>query len=54
KDKAPVLDAAKEVFQDLEEIDVAAAANDKLQATNEYTKAIADFDTFFSLIPKSN
>ena len=54
KDKEPVLDAAKEVFQDLEEIDVATAANDKLQATNEYKKAIADFDTFFSLIPKSN
>ncbi|NEQ71672.1 MAG: photosystem II protein PsbQ [Okeania sp. SIO2C9] len=54
KDKTPVLDAAKEVFQDLEEIDVAAAAGDKLQATNEYKKAIADFDTFFGLIPKSN
>ncbi|NES72592.1 MAG: photosystem II protein PsbQ [Okeania sp. SIO2D1] len=54
KDKTPVSDAAKEVFQDLEEIDVAAAAGDKLQASKEYKKAIADFDTFFGLIPKSN
>ncbi|GGA55835.1 photosystem II protein PsbQ [Okeania sp. KiyG1] len=54
KDKGPVSDAAKEVFQDLEEIDVAAAANDKRQATNEYKEAIADFVTFLNLIPKSN
>ena len=54
KDKAPVSDAAKEVFQDLEEIDVAAAAGDKLQAAAEYKKAVADFDTFLGVIPKSN
>ncbi|MEB3340503.1 photosystem II protein PsbQ [Okeania sp.] len=51
KDKAPVIDAAKKVYEDLESIDVAAAANDTTAALNNYEKAVADFDTFLGLVP---
>ncbi|OZH55828.1 hypothetical protein AFK68_02070 [Hydrocoleum sp. CS-953] len=54
KDKTPVLDAAKQVFEDLEDIDVAAAEGDKKQALSEYKKAVADFDTFLGLVPKDS
>ena len=54
KDKTPVLDAAKEIFEDLEDIDVAAAEGDKKQALSEYKEAVADFDTFLGLVPKNS
>ncbi len=54
KDKTPVLDAAKEIFEDLENIDVAAAEGDKKQALSEYKEAVADFDTFLGLVPKNS
>lgn len=54
KDKEPVLDAAKEVFVELEEIDVAAAAGNKKKAITDYREAVADFDTFLGLIPKNS
>ncbi len=54
KDKKPVLNAAKELFEDLEDIDVAAAEADKKQALNNYKEAIADFDTFLDLVPKNS
>ncbi|NEQ39079.1 MAG: photosystem II protein PsbQ [Okeania sp. SIO3I5] len=52
KDKTPVLDAAKQVFGDLQDIDVAAAEGNKKQAISEYKEAVADFDTFLGLVPK--
>ncbi|NES02400.1 MAG: photosystem II protein PsbQ [Okeania sp. SIO2F4] len=54
KDKTPVLDAAKEIFEDLEDIDVAAAEGDKNQALSNYKEAVADFDTFLGLVPKNS
>ncbi|MEM1167985.1 MAG: photosystem II protein PsbQ [Cyanobacteria bacterium P01_H01_bin.35] len=54
KDKTPVLNAAKQVFEDLEDIDVAGAEGDKKQALSEYKKAVADFDTFLGLVPKDS
>ena len=52
KDKKPVLDAAKQVFEDLQDIDVAATEGNKKQAISEYKEAVADFDTFLGLVPK--
>ncbi len=49
-----MLNAAKEVFEDLEEIDVAAAEGDKGQALSNYQKAVADFDNFLDLVPKNS
>jgi len=54
KDKTPVLDAAKEIFEDLEDIDVAATEGNKKQALSEYKEAVADFDTFLGLVPKNS
>ena len=54
KDKTPVLDAAKELFVDLEQIDVAAVEGNKKQAATEYKEAVTDFDTFLGLIPKNS
>ncbi|MGK7921507.1 MAG: photosystem II protein PsbQ [Trichodesmium sp.] len=54
KDKTPVLDAAKAVFEDLEDIDVAAEEANQKQALIEYKKAVSDFDTFLGLVPKNS
>jgi len=54
KDKMPVLDAAKAVFEDLEDIDVAAEEANQKQALSEYKKAVSDFDTFLGLVPKNS
>ncbi len=54
KDKEPVLDAAKEVFADLENIDVAALEANKSQALKDYREALADFDNFLGLVPKNS
>ena len=54
KDKTPVLNAAKAVFEDLEDIDVAAEEANQKQALSEYKKAVSDFDTFLGLVPKNS
>ncbi|MDE5082563.1 MAG: photosystem II protein PsbQ [Trichodesmium sp. St18_bin1] len=54
KDKTPVLNAAKKIFDDLEDIDTAAAEGNKKQALSEYKKAVVDFDTFLDLVPKNS
>ena len=54
KDKQPVLDAAKQLFLELEEIDTAAAAGDKKQAVSDYREAVANFDNFLGLVPKNS
>ncbi|MCL2930030.1 MAG: photosystem II protein PsbQ [Trichodesmium sp. St16_bin4-tuft] len=54
RDKTPVLNAAKKIFDDLEDIDTAATEGNKKQALSEYKKAITDFDTFLDLVPKNS
>ncbi|MCL2931401.1 MAG: photosystem II protein PsbQ [Trichodesmium sp. MAG_R03] len=54
KDKTPVLNAAKKIFDDLENIDVAAAQGNTNQALSNYKEAVADFDTFLDLVPKNS
>ncbi|ABG51053.1 conserved hypothetical protein [Trichodesmium erythraeum IMS101] len=54
RDKTPVLNAAKKIFDDLEDIDTAATEGNKKQALSEYKKAIADFDAFLDLVPKNS
>lgn len=54
KDKKPVLDAAKKVFADLEEIDAASKEGDYSKAIAEYKETVGDFDAYLDLIPKSS
>ena len=54
KDKTTMLDAAKKIFDDLENIDVAAAKGNTNQALSNYKEAVADFDTFLGLVPKNS
>jgi len=54
KDKTTVLDAAKKIFDDLENIDVAASTGNKNQALSNYKEAVTDFDTFLGLVPKNS
>lgn len=44
-------DAARDVFEHLNEIDTAAQARDTAQALRNYNEALRDFQTFFDLLP---
>lgn len=44
-------DAARDVFEHLNEIDTAAQARDTTQALRNYNEALRDFQTFFDLLP---
>jgi len=52
KDKEPVLDAADDLFGELEELDAAASDGNYKEAVKEYAEAVRDFDTYLDLIPK--
>lgn len=51
-DREPVLDAAKDLFLQLETLDAAATEGDYKVAVKESAEAIRDFDAFLDLIPK--
>ncbi|MEB3336907.1 MAG: photosystem II protein PsbQ [Leptolyngbyaceae bacterium] len=47
------LEASKNVFGHLEEIDEAAGDRDYRQAIRNYSEALKDFDTFFKALPNA-
>ncbi len=52
KDKEPVLDAADDLFMELEELDTAASEGNYKEAVKNYAEAVRDFDAYLDLIPK--
>ena len=53
KDQKKATELAKQLFNDLEEIDAAAKNRNYGAATSKYRSAVRDFDAFLSLIPKT-
>jgi photosystem II protein PsbQ len=51
KAQKTALDAARDVFEHLNEIDSAAQARDAAKALSNYNEALKDFQTFFDLLP---
>jgi photosystem II protein PsbQ len=51
KAQKPALDAARDVFEHLNEIDSAAQTRDPAKALKNYNEALKDFQTFFDLLP---
>lgn len=51
KAQKPALDAARDVFEHLNEIDSAAQTRDTTKALKNYNEALKDFQTFFDLLP---
>ena len=54
KDRDQVLSAAREIFEHLEKIDVAANDGNYNLAVTNYQEAVKDLDNFLDLIPKSS
>ncbi|MGL5509723.1 MAG: photosystem II protein PsbQ [Microcoleaceae cyanobacterium] len=54
KDKDQVLNAAKEIFEHLEKIDVAANDGNYNLAVTNYQEAVKDLENFLNQIPKSS
>ena len=54
KDREPVLDAADELFAELQELDTAASEGNYKEAVKDYAEAVRDFDAYLDLIPKSS
>lgn len=54
KDRDQVLNAAREIFEHLEKIDVAADDGNYNLAVTNYQEAVKDLDNFLNLIPKSS
>ena len=54
KDRKPVLEAAKELFFQLETLDAAATDGDYKKAVKESAEAVRDFDAFLDLIPTAS
>lgn len=51
KSQKAAQDAAREVFEHLNDIDLAAQNRDSAQALRSYNEALRDFETFFNLLP---
>jgi photosystem II protein PsbQ len=54
KDRDQVLSAAREIFEHLEKIDVAANDGNYNLAVTNYQEAVKDLENFLDLIPKSS
>ncbi len=54
KDRDQVLNAAREIFEHLEKIDVAANNTNYNLAVTNYQEAVKDLENFLDLIPKSS
>ena len=54
KDRDQVLSAAREIFDHLEKIDVAANDSNYNLAVTNYQEAVKDLENFLDLIPKSS
>jgi photosystem II protein PsbQ len=51
-EQEPALDVAKDIFKHLENIDAAVIDKNYTVAMDQYKKAVADLDTYTSLIPQ--
>jgi len=51
KDQEQALELGKDIFEHLEDIDVAAKNKNYTTAINEYKQVVSDFDAYLQLIP---
>jgi photosystem II protein PsbQ len=54
KDQSAAINLAKELFNDFDRIDEAAKDRNSIAAQSAYSRAIADFDSYLSLVPSDS